>query len=108
MVVDVSFPRMFLVGVLVGFVSVRQGGMVVLVPVGRHQMRDVFIRPVVVRDVDVLVCVDLGIVMMGSRHAASSHRESVGRGVEVESIPRGEFLRTCGATPEYFVGGLSV
>jgi len=81
---------MFLVGVLVGLVSVRQGRMVVLVRVGRHQVRDVFVRPVVMGDVDVLVFMELGIVMMGSRHAASSHPESVGRGVEVESIPCGD------------------
>ena len=90
MIVDVCLSRMFLVGVLVGLVSVRQGRMIVLVRMGRHQVRDVFVRPVVMRDVDVLVFMELGIVMMGSRHAASSHRESFGGGAEVESISRGD------------------
>jgi hypothetical protein len=68
---DVRFPRVFLVRVLVGLVSVRHGRMVVLVPVGRHQMRDVLIGTMVVGDVDVLVRVDLGIVMMGLGHFSS-------------------------------------
>jgi len=96
---DMSFSRMFLVGVLVGLVGVGHGRMVVLVLVGRHEMRDVFVRPVIVGDVDVLVCMELGIVMVGCRHSASSHPESVGRGADVESILGGDFLRTGGTIP---------
>src|SRR5438046_8208625 len=73
-IVDVCLSRMFLVGVLVGLVSVRQSRMVVLVLVRGHQVGDVLVRPVVMGDVDMLVRMDLGIVTMGCRHAASSLR----------------------------------
>jgi hypothetical protein len=61
-IVDVRLAEVLLLLVLVTFVVVRHRRMVVLVSVGRHQVRDVFPVTEVVGHVAVLVVVDRRIV----------------------------------------------
>ena len=62
MVVDVGLAEVLLLLVLVGFVVVGYMGMVVLVTVGRQQVRDVFPVTGVMGHVSVLVVVDRSLV----------------------------------------------
>ena len=76
-VVHVRLSRMLLLHVLVGDVHVLGGGMVVQMAVGGQQVRPVLAPRQIVGDVEVLVIVFLGIVLVmlwldGHRSASSS------------------------------------
>ncbi len=71
-VVNVCLARMLLRRVFVGLMRVRQRRVVVLVPVGRRQVRPLFLRPEVMRYVSVLVRVNCLVVLVLLRHLASS------------------------------------
>lgn len=62
--------------VLVGLVRVRECRMVVLVAVGRCQMRHILTRPVVVRDMKVIMSMDDVVVLVRLGHGCLLQKES--------------------------------
>lgn len=76
-VVDVCLSVVLLLGVLVALVGVRDGRMVVLVVVGRDEVSDLLLRPVVVGHMDVAVGVDQGFVIVGFGHLFLLHKRAI-------------------------------
>jgi hypothetical protein len=67
-VVDVTLPLVLLLRILVLLVVMRESRVVVLVSVSRLHVGDVFTGAVVVRDMDVLMLVHHGLMIMGIGH----------------------------------------
>jgi hypothetical protein len=65
---DVALPQVLFIHVLVGLVAVREGRVIVLVAVAGDEVGEVLAEPVVVGDVDMVMGMHNGIVLVRFSH----------------------------------------
>jgi len=65
---DVALPQVLLIHVLVRLVAVREGSVIVLVAVAGDQVGEILAGPVVVGDVDMVMGMHNGIVLVRFSH----------------------------------------